>query len=206
MATPVKTSACEAAFRRILSIAAITLNWLSGHVQCPLVHRKCRQLPPTATALRPVLSRQTLAGMGLRRIWIRQSLNWRLSTAPAKAALMVSRYGGLRHLQVDFDAGITPVNPLIPAHSAGGDESYSDFMLGARYATAFSDRWGMTLSGDGSWGDTEGTWNASVLFNCRVSMGAWIFGWRHMEIELQPNEQSVDLALDGPIAGSGFKF
>ena len=39
----------------------------------------------------------------------------------------------------------------------------NDFMLGARYTWSLSERWGLTLRGDGSFGDTEGTWNTSAV-------------------------------------------
>ena len=47
--------------------------------------------------------------------------------------------------------------------SVDGGDTFNDFMLGARYTWALSDRWGLTLRGDGSFGDTEGTWNASAV-------------------------------------------
>lgn len=115
-------------------------------------------------------------------------------------------FAGLRYFDVDLDVDIDPVNPAFPSVRLGTDASYSDFLVGARYNARFSDRWGMTLRGDGSWGDTDGSVGASVLVNYRVKWGAWLFGYRYLSVDLPTAGQNVDLDLSGPIIAFGFNL
>jgi hypothetical protein len=78
-------------------------------------------------------------------------------------------------------------------------------MLGARYTWA-SDRWGLTLRGDGSFGGTEGTWNASAIGQYRTGNGAWLFGYRYLSVELDNGPSQTELTVMGPIVGYGFIF
>jgi hypothetical protein len=72
-------------------------------------------------------------------------------------------FAGLRYVDLDLAVQVDPVNPLFDTATIGTNKSYSDLMLGARYTRALSERWGLTLRGDGSFGDTEGTWSAHGL-------------------------------------------
>jgi hypothetical protein len=115
-------------------------------------------------------------------------------------------FGGLRYVDVDLKVRFDPVNPLFRSSERNFDKSYSDFMLGARYTWALSDRWGLTLRGDGSFGDTEGTWNASAFAHYRVKYGAWLFGYRYLSIEVETGDSSTDITMNGPVVGFGFVF
>ena len=115
-------------------------------------------------------------------------------------------FAGLRYIDIDFGAQFDPVNPLFNTTSFDGSESFNDFMLGARYTWALNDRWGVTVRGDGSFGDTEGTWNASGVVNYRMTHGAWLFGYRYLSVELENGGTDIDLTLDGPMIGYGFTF
>lgn len=116
-------------------------------------------------------------------------------------------FAGLRYLDLDIASTITPTGPLgVPQMRVDLDESFSDFMLGARYTWAFAERWGLTLRGDGSWGETEGTWNASLIANYRMKSGAWYFGYRYLDVDAQARDVSTDLVVKGPAIGYGFAF
>ncbi|WP_396616435.1 hypothetical protein ACHZ97_01705 [Lysobacter soli] len=116
-------------------------------------------------------------------------------------------FGGLRYLDLDIASTITPSGPLgVPQFRVDLDESFSDFMLGARYTWAFGGRWGLTLRGDGSWGDTDGTWNASIVANYRMKSGAWYFGYRYLDVDAEARGTSTDLVVKGPAVGYGFAF
>ncbi|WP_206860573.1 hypothetical protein [Lysobacter changpingensis] len=115
-------------------------------------------------------------------------------------------FGGLRYVDVDLKVRFDPVNPVFVPSERNIDKSYSDFMLGARYTWALSDRWGLTLRGDGSFGDTEGTWNASAFAQYRVKHGAWLFGYRYLSVEVETGNSSTDITLNGPVVGFGFVF
>ena len=69
-----------------------------------------------------------------------------------------------------------------------------------------SDRWGLTLRGDGSFGDTEGTWNASAFAQYRVKHGAWLFGYRYLSVEVETGNSNTEITMNGPVAGFGFVF
>jgi hypothetical protein len=116
-------------------------------------------------------------------------------------------FAGLRYIDVDLTAQLEPVNPLFATHRIDTGETYNDFMLGARYTWALSDRWGLTLRGDGSFGDTDGTWNASAVANYKMKRGAWYFGYRYLSVEVENDTgHQIDITLNGPMIGYGFAF
>ncbi len=115
-------------------------------------------------------------------------------------------FAGLRYIDVDLTVQFDPVNPLFNTTTFDGSESFNDFMIGARYTWALADRWGMTVRGDTSFGDTEGTWNASAVVNYRMTHGALLFGYRYLSVELESVDSTTDLTLSGPMVGYGFTF
>lgn len=115
-------------------------------------------------------------------------------------------FAGLRYIDVDMTVQFDPENPLFNTATFDGGESFSDFMLGARYTWAMSDRWGVTLRGDGSFGDTEGTWNASGVASYKTNHGAWLFGYRYLSVELQTGDSDIEITMSGPMVGYGFRF
>lgn len=115
-------------------------------------------------------------------------------------------FAGLRYFDIDLVVDIDPVNPDFDAARVDTSESFSDFMLGARYTWALSDRWGLTLRGDGSFGDTEGTWNTSAVASYRTRNGAWFFGYRYLSIEVDAGGNKIETTMSGPQIGYGFIF
>lgn len=114
--------------------------------------------------------------------------------------------GGLRYVDVDLTAKLRPENPAFPEVTVDANKSFSDLMLGARYTWAMTDRWGLTLRGDGSWGDTEGTWNASAVAQYRTGNGAWLFGYRYLDVEVETANANTEITMHGPEFGYGFRF
>ncbi|MBF6022955.1 hypothetical protein [Lysobacter niastensis] len=115
-------------------------------------------------------------------------------------------FGGLRYFDVSASTEFDPVNDALPVVFRDHDDSYYDFMLGARYTAKLSDRWGLTLRGDGSTGDSDGSWSASINASYRMGNGSWVFGYRYMEVELPMGDSSLDLTLNGPQFGYAFRF
>jgi hypothetical protein len=115
-------------------------------------------------------------------------------------------FGGLRYVDIDFSADFDPANPAFADSNFKFGESYSDFMLGARYTIPMSDRWSLTLRGDGSWGDTDGTFGASAMFAWKGDMGAWLFGYRYLSGEFKRDDADLDITLSGIQVGYGFRF
>lgn len=118
----------------------------------------------------------------------------------------VDVFAGLRYIDVDLDVRFEPVDPLLPTVERDIDDSYADFMIGLRYTWNLSNRWALTLRGDGSFGDTEGTWNASAIAQYRVKYGAWAFGYRHLSVEVETGTTSTDITMSGPAVGFAFTF
>jgi hypothetical protein len=115
-------------------------------------------------------------------------------------------FGGARIVDVDFSAVLIPANPAFGPAFIDHGEKLTDFMLGARYTWALSDRWGMTLRGDGSWGETDGTFNASVAVQYRTRNGAWLFGYRYLDVDLDAQGDTISITMHGPEIGYGFRF
>lgn len=115
-------------------------------------------------------------------------------------------FAGLRYIDVDLTVQFEPTNPAFPTTRFDGGETFNDFMFGARYTWSLSERWGLTLRGDGSFGDTEGTWNTSAVAQYRMKRGMWAFGYRYLSVELEPRDTNVDITMSGPMIGYGFTF
>ena len=86
------------------------------------------------------------------------------------------------------------------------NDTMVDFLVGIRYTTMFSDKWGMTLRGDGSWGDTDGTWNASILGQYHMTHGSFAFGYRYMDLGFAPGTDKISVQMHGPLIGYAFRF
>ena len=115
-------------------------------------------------------------------------------------------FAGLRVIDVDMTVNFHPANPLFETTRFDGGKTFGDFMAGARYTWALSDRWGLTLRGDASTGDTEGTWNASAVSNFKMKHGAWMFGYRYLSVKLKTGDTTTKLTMSGPMVGYGFIF
>lgn len=115
-------------------------------------------------------------------------------------------FAGLRYIDLDMSVIFEPTNPEFESTVFDGSQSFNDFMLGARYTLALSDRWALTLRGDGSFGDTEGTWNASAVANYQMQRGAWLLGYRYLSVEVETDDSNIDMTMHGPVIGYGFQF
>jgi hypothetical protein len=115
-------------------------------------------------------------------------------------------FAGLRYIDVDLSVEFDPV-ALGPATTTfDGGKSYSDFMFGARYTADLSQRWSVVFRGDGSWGATEGSWNASAVAQFKMTHGAWLFGYRYFSVDFGDDNSATTLELSGPEIGYAFAF
>lgn len=115
-------------------------------------------------------------------------------------------FAGLRYIDIDLTVRFDPENPAFNTTTFDGGETFNDFMVGARYTWGLSERWALTLRGDGSFGDTEGTWNASAVAQYRTTNGMWVFGYRYLSVEVEALRTSTDITMKGPMIGYGFVF
>ena len=128
---------------------------------------------------------------------------------PSATPLGFEVYAGLRYFSMDLELDVTIVNP----RSASIDNSYTDFLVGARYTGEINRNWFYRLRGDVSAGDTDGTWSLSGLagyrFGKELNMSA-IFGYRHLEIDLEDDQGlitvSQDLTMSGPFVAFNYAF
>ena len=114
-------------------------------------------------------------------------------------------FAGLRY--ADFDLNAHLATRLIPdrifdEHSS---QTYSDLMVGARYSWPLSEHWAFTLRGDGSWGQTDGTRNASAVVRYRTRSGEWLLGYRYLRADLGGTNSTL-VTANGPEIGYGFRF
>lgn len=117
-------------------------------------------------------------------------------------------FGGLRYIDLDMSVKFTPNNPDLPTVEVDPSESYSDFLIGGRYTAKLSDRWGLTMRLDGSFGETDGSFNTSAVFDYKMKHGAWVFGYRYFDVELSSENDNVktNITVHGPEVGYAFRF
>ena len=113
---------------------------------------------------------------------------------------------GLRYIDLSLDASFEPTNPDFARREIGFSSNYSDFLLGARYIANFNEDWSLTIKGDGSWGQTEGTYSLAGTVGWSPGSGIWAFGWRYMQAELGDDDANLELDLSGPLIGYVFVF
>ena len=111
---------------------------------------------------------------------------------------------GVRYAKVDLDAELDPTNPVLPTVGLGFEETFTDALLGVRYTARLSDKWTLISRVDGSFGQTDGTWNASMMAGYRMSKGSLMFGYRHMDLELGGSDRSLDVTMSGPVVAFAF--
>lgn len=115
-------------------------------------------------------------------------------------------FGGLRYIDADFRLVIDPVPPGPPDQIVGIDDTFSDLLVGVRYIAPLDEHWRLTLSGDVSGADTEGTWSLGAFAGYRTGPHHFIAGYRHLEIELEGGSDTVQQTFTGPFVAYGFSF
>lgn len=65
----------------------------------------------------------------------------------------------------------------------------------------------VTLHGDYSGGDTEGTFSVSAHAGYKTGSHTFLAGWRHLEIDLLSGRgEDLTVEMSGPIIAYGFRF
>lgn len=113
---------------------------------------------------------------------------------------------GMRYIDVELNVDIESVGPVLPPANVNVNASFIDAMIGARYIWDASERWDLSVRGDMSFGDTEGTWNVNAMAQYKMKRGAWAFGYRYMDVALEPGDKKIDLVMSGPVIGYAFHF
>lgn len=113
---------------------------------------------------------------------------------------------GVRYIDVDLTVDFDPYNQAIPTTSLDLGDGYTDFLVGARYTWPLSEKWSLTARGDFSTGESEGTWSTNLVAQYRTGNGAWIFGYRYLDISMDSFQGASDLMVSGVMVGYGFRF
>lgn len=117
---------------------------------------------------------------------------------------------GLRNIQADKTLLVIPTLGA-PPRRFDDDASVTDVMLGARYLHRFNRRWDLTLRGDYSFGDSEGTLNLLASTGFRLTDAfALQLGYRHVELEYEDSSsgavETTEIDLSGAYLGLVFRF
>ena len=115
-------------------------------------------------------------------------------------------FGGMRFFDTKINVSIDPVPAPLPTRAASLSTTFPDIMIGSRYTFRPSEQWSIALRGDYSAGGTEGTWSASVEAQYHLKKGAWLIGYRHMDISLAPRGQQLEMIMSGPEVAYAINF
>ena len=130
---------------------------------------------------------------------------YRLSTSESGVDLL---FGGRN---INTDATLIVIPNTGPSQRFDASETHTDAFVGARLLQRFGNKWDMTLRGDYSFGDTEGSLNllgtVGYRFNDTFAMN---LGYRHFAVELEDSDDgesvTTDITLSGPVLGFLFRF
>ncbi len=117
---------------------------------------------------------------------------------------------GLRRIDAEKTLLVTPL-PASPPARFDDDASVTDVMLGARYLHRFNRRWDLTLRGDYSFGDSEGTLNLLASTGFRFSEAFAVqLGYRYADLEYEDSSsgavETTEIELSGAYLGVIFRF
>lgn len=116
-------------------------------------------------------------------------------------------YGGLRYIDTDFHLVVDPEPPALPTVETGINTTYTDFLIGARYAMPLNEHWRLFFAGDLSAGETEGTWSLNAFGSYTTGRHHFYAGYRHVEMDLKGSTgESVTETYSGPAIAYGFSF
>jgi hypothetical protein len=118
-------------------------------------------------------------------------------------------FAGVRALDVDLDLNVTRVEPAAATTALSNSATLTDFMVGARYQYALNDQWSLYARGDVASGDTDFSWNASMLAGRDIGKsGLLILGYRYLNVEFKRGDELLDptLVVSGPMLGYSFRF
>lgn len=97
--------------------------------------------------------------------------------------------------------------------STDGTKSWTDPIVGLRFAHEFNDRWSANLRGDvgGGAGQSDLVWNALAAVAYKVGDSGKIYlGYRVLDYDYEDGDAAdrftFDLRIDGPVLGYGMTF
>ena len=126
---------------------------------------------------------------------------------PGGVGSQLSFYGGLRYSgfsdRYRFSLGEEPVA------EQRSSANYYDALLGVRYRFDLAERWSLITRGDGSFGDSKGTWLLQANFAYTVGkrqQNRILFGYQYKQAEFKDGDLISKYTNHGPMAGFNFRF
>jgi len=95
----------------------------------------------------------------------------------------------------------------LPERRSSSD--YYDALLGVRYRFDLAERWSLITRGDGSFGDSKGTWLVQANFAYTVGkrrQNRILFGYQYKQAEFKDGDLVSKFTYHGPMAGFNFRF
>ena len=87
--------------------------------------------------------------------------------------------------------------------------NYYDALLCVRYRFDLAERWSLITRGDGSFGDSKGTWLLQANFAYTVGkrqQNRILFGYQYKQAEFKDGDLVSKFTYHGPMAGFNFRF
>jgi hypothetical protein len=105
------------------------------------------------------------------------------------------------------EAEIEVSGGLLPGEiTASDDLSWSDAVLGARWSHDIGQRWNVSVLADYGFGDSESAWQVFGKVGYAFSWGSILGGYRHMDLDYDTSNSTINLSLSGPFIGASFTF
>jgi hypothetical protein len=120
-------------------------------------------------------------------------------------------FGGLRY--VDLSVDVQARTPQGDVRSAGGNESWVDPIVGARYTLPLNDQWSLALRGDiGGFGvGSDLAWQGVAAVRWQASPRIGVLGaYRYVDMDYEDGSGAgffkYDMSISGPALGVVFTF
>jgi hypothetical protein len=141
-----------------------------------------------------------------RTTLLEAAATWSLQQGPGSETIL---FLGTRLLDVQLDLEVLPAPEQAPVFSGENDEMLVDVMLGVRHRQRVSDHWSLLARADFASGDTDFSWNASLVAARKIGeSGQFLVGYRYLNVEFRRGDELLDptLVVSGPMFGYSFKF
>ncbi len=114
---------------------------------------------------------------------------------------------GVRYTK--FDTDFTFLQDGVAISRQENDRDYWDVLIGLRYRLALAEQWSLLLSGDSSFGKSEGSTLLRTFFTWETGAGRSdqvILGYQYRQAEYGSGLLQIDFNYQGPVVGYSFRF
>jgi len=140
-----------------------------------------------------------------------ESESWVVDVAaafwPAGEEGGLSLFAGMRYSSMDDDYRFLLNGSQLT--KIGKSRDFTDALVGARFHYPFAERWTFLSRVDGSFGDSEGTYQLEALIRYTVGkrqQNGILFGYRYKQAKFESGRLKEDFTYKGPLVGFNFRF